>query len=343
MRDFFTSLFGNSDTKTRIGQSILNDTLPHAYLIEGPDGSGKTLFAYLIAAALSCENKNKTNLPLPCMHCSTCQKIMAKNYPDVYFVDRGERASIPVETIREMRSDMFLSASESQFKVYIIDDAHLMLAPSQNALLKVLEEPPKNVIILLLCNTSDTILTTIKSRTQTIRMSLFSFEEIKKYLLAHDKNAMLLQSKSEDEFSAAISYSDGSIGKAASYMNSKESSFIQKERQCVDEIIKSISEKAGYTAFHDAYSLLSQKRSELTQELELLYCAIRDLILIKKDENASLVYYYDKEKAKEISSTVGLQRLFTISDSIFSAIQDLSSNANVGIVTTTLINKQKKQ
>ncbi len=342
MREFFTSLFGNDDVKTRIGQSIVGETLPHAYLIEGPDGSGKTLFSYLIAAALSCENKASARHPLPCLECPTCQKIMAKNYPDVYFVDRGERASIPVEAIREMRTDMFLSASESQYKVYIIDDAHLMLPPSQNALLKVLEEPPNNVIILLLCNTSDTILGTIKSRTQTIRMSLFSFEDIENYLLKHDKTAMLTRSRSPDEFAAAIAYSGGSLGKASAFMNAKENSIIQKQRECVDTIIKAIAEKSSYAYLCDAFSFLSQKRNELTEELELLLCAVRDLILIKKDENATLVYYYDREQAIALSSKIGLHKLFVISDSIFSAIQDLSVNANVGVVLATLMNNQKK-
>ena len=342
MREYFNALFGNGEAKARIGNSIERGTLPHAYIIEGPDGSGKKLFSHLIAAALSCKQKDEENTPLPCMECESCRKIMSDNYPDVFFLSRGDRASISVDSVREMKADMFLSAAESQYKVYIIDDAHLMLAPAQNALLKVLEEPPKNVIILLLCETTDTILSTIKSRTQLIRMSLFSCEDIKSYLLSHNKNAQALQNKSKDEFSAAILNASGSIGRASLLVNPKESASILKERKCIDKIIKTITEKSSFSDFRDAFAALSTKRTELYDEFETLYSAIRDLILIKKDENATLLYYYDKETAQAISSKIGIQKLFSVSDSIFCAMQDLSVNANVGILISSLINELQK-
>ena len=306
MRNYFPSLFKNDEAKILIGNSIEKDVLAHAYIIEGPDGSGKTLFSYLIAAALSCDNKHSPSRPLPCMECKTCKKILSKNYPDVYFLDRGERASIPVEAIREMKADMHLSASESDFKVYIIDDAHLMLAPAQNALLKVLEEPPRNVIILLLCSTQDTILPTIKSRTQTVRMSLLSSDELRQYMLANCKSALTLKSKSNDEFSSVIFYAKGSIGKAMQLLEPKESSYILRQRECIDSIIKAVVEKASYSQFLSAFSLLSQKRNELSDQLELLLSAVRDLIVIKKAPDATLVYYYDRACAEELSSHIGI-------------------------------------
>ena len=116
-----------------------------------------------------------------------------------------------------------------------------------------------------------------------------------------------------------------------------------RERECIDSIIKAIVEKAAYSQFLSAFSLLSQKRNELADQLELLLSAVRDLIVIKKSPDATLVYYYDRARAEELSSRIGIQRLFDISDSIFSSLDNLSINANISVLLSTLMSDLKKQ
>jgi len=342
MREIFSDIFGNEKIKSSLGKSIADNTLAHAYIIEGPKGSGKKMLAYRIAAALACENKHASNEALPCMHCDSCQKVLSKNSPDVYFLEREDgKATITIDAVREMRTDMFLSSNESEYKLYIINEAHLMNDASQNALLKVLEEPPENVVTLLLCDNSDAILPTVKSRAQIIRMSLFSTEDMKDYLLKNNKTASSFFSDSKSNFLIALEASQGSIGKALSLMSSKEMSSVLKERQVVDGIINALVSKEGFVKLHSVFTLLPTKRVELIQELSLLYTAIRDLILLKKCESIPLIYYYDRDLAIDISKKAGINLLFTISDAVFGAIEDLNLNSNIGLTTNHLLNEIK--
>ena len=342
MRKFFSDILGNEKTKASIGKSIIDAKLSHAYIIEGPEGSGKKMLAYRIAAALNCENKTNENCALPCMQCESCRKILSDNSPDVYHLKREEdKATINLPAIREMRSDIFLSASESEYKVYIIHEAHLLNDASQNALLKVLEEPPEKVVMLLLCNATDKILTTVKSRAQIIRTSLFTFDEMKDFLLNNNAAASLYE-QSKEKFFIAIKGSQGSIGKALDLISPKEMSGIIKKRDIVDKIIRAIEEKSDFVAFHSAISAFSQKRLQLIDELTLLFSAVRDLILLKRSEDVPLIYYYDTDEAIRISEKIGMNRLYEISDSVFKAISNLGQSSNVSLTLNTLLNELKK-
>lgn len=342
MREFFSDIFGNEKIKSSLGKSITDNTLAHAYIIEGPKGSGKKMLSYRIAAALACENKKNSNSALPCMCCEGCKKVLSKNSPDVYFLERENgKATITIDPIREMRSDMFLSSSESEYKVYIVNEAHLMNDAAQNALLKVLEEPPENVLTLLLCDSSDTILSTVKSRAQIIRMSLFSTDDMKKHLLKDNKTAISFYNNSKNNFLIALEASQGSIGKALSLMNPKEMSGVLKERKIVDGIIGAITEKEDFVKLRDLFVALPSKRNELIDELSLLYTAIRDLILLKKSENIPLIYYYDRESATSLSKKVGINRLYSISDTVFASIESLQMNSNITLTINHLLNQIK--
>ena len=140
MRRYFTRLHGNDTVKKRLGAAILSESLNHALLIAGPDGSGKNTLATEIAAALNCEKKGDQVSPLPCGTCNTCRRIYEENYTDIKRLKRdSSKATIGVEELRLFREDMFLSATESDYKIYIIEDADKMTPNAQNALLKVLE------------------------------------------------------------------------------------------------------------------------------------------------------------------------------------------------------------
>lgn len=343
MKHFFPDVFGNQKAKNAIGKSIIDNSLSHAYIIEGPHGSGKTMLAHRIAAALTCENKKSQDGPLPCMRCDSCKKILSNNSPDVYILERENgKATIGVDLVREMRSDMFLSANESEYKVYIIEEAHLMNDAAQNALLKVLEEPPQNVITLLLCETTDNILPTVKSRAQIIRASLFDVNSMSEFLLNNNNTALSFYNQSKENFLIALEASGGSIGRALELMSQKEFSDISKKRQIIDGIISAFSEKADFVSLHNSFSPLSKKRNELIDELSLLFTAIRDLILLKRSRDVSLAYYYDRDTATDISEKLGIGKLYAISDAIFSALCDLNQNANVGLTINALLSEVKK-
>ena len=151
MGGFFSGLFGNEPLKTRLGGAIRRGTAAHAFLISGPEGSGKMTLAKEMAAAFNCEKRGDGISPLPCHSCNTCRRIFEDGFTDVKTLSKPkDKATIGVGEIRYFREDMFLSATESDYKIYVIDDAERMTPNAQNALLKVLEEPPNNVVIILL-------------------------------------------------------------------------------------------------------------------------------------------------------------------------------------------------
>ena len=335
--ELFPTLYGNTRTKVRIADAIAKRKLSHAYIIEGAEGSGKRTFARLIAAALSCTHNTDT---LPCGDCDFCRKILSDNAVDVHYLDKGDAASVKADDVRALRNDMFLSATESEYKVYIFNDADTMTVQAQNALLIVLEEPPPNVIIFLLCKESAKLLTTIRSRAQLLRMNLFTASEIREYLLLHQKNLAHMEQNDPYKFTAAIADSGGTIGMALEALSGDTADRLLERRKKIDTLLSAVK-KRRYTDIFDAFSLLSQKRSPLCDELSHFATAIADLIRLKRDENAALTYFIDRDEAGDIASVIGIGRLFRLFDAVNASIEDLDKNANVTVVLSSLMSEIK--
>ncbi|HIQ77447.1 MAG TPA: hypothetical protein IAB79_08415, partial [Candidatus Faecousia excrementipullorum] len=133
----FDSLLGNERLKENLENSLKKGHISHFYLISGPKGSGKHTLARLLAAAALCEGEDK-----PCLTCRSCRKVMAGVHPDFITVDDPEKKTVPVDLIRSAREDMFILPNEGKRKIYLFPRGQDMGIPGQNALLKVLEEPP---------------------------------------------------------------------------------------------------------------------------------------------------------------------------------------------------------
>ena len=334
---YFDDIRGNHDAKERIGRLIFSHTLPHALMLEGPSGSGKTYFAKRIAAALMCECKaEKRENNLPCMNCKACRHVLSEIAPDVHYLDRGDNASIGVKHIRDFRQEMRLSSVESEARVFIIKDAHLMTLEAQNALLTILEEPPQGVYILLLCERREALLTTIRSRAQSVRMELLSKEDLLAFAETQPPLQKLRQSK-PDLFMEAILACGGCAGKFMQLANREEMSTLEKQRKAVYKLLDTLASGATYQSISDAIKGFSSKRKELTEELALLLLAIRDLIVLEKAESPALLFYVDQTYATELSGLFGKRRLHRLYDTIYESRESVQSNANVTLAQSTLV------
>ncbi len=141
--------------------------LSHAYLITGPQGSGKHEVALTLAQALLCQGEDK-----PCGHCPHCKKVAASIHPDLISLIPAEgKRDILVDQIRQLRGDVYVRPNEASRKVYLIDPASAMNPSAQNALLKVLEEGPAYAAFLLLSDTAGALLPTIRSRCEQISLT----------------------------------------------------------------------------------------------------------------------------------------------------------------------------
>ena len=335
MRNYFPKLIGNEETKLRVGRAIECGTVPHAFLIGGPAGSGKSTLAIEIAAAMNCNGKGGDTLP--CGRCDSCRRIYEGIYPDVKILKKAkDKATLGVDPVKDFREDMFLSSTESEHKIYIIDDAECMTTEAQNALLKVLEEPPRSVMILLLAKECDRILTTIKSRAQYVAMSRFDDEELAKQLLSESAEARALKVADEKRFYGIIMSADGRLGLAKKLIGKKLSEETEEERADIIRLITAATGRATYADIYTAVSAFPTKRAELTETLEHLTNALRDLILIKYDENAKTVFFPSARAATESCGELSTRRLLALYDAANEAHSLCARNANVSNVLASL-------
>ena len=337
VRAYFPRLLGNEDTKNRIGRAIEGEALPHAFLIGGPSGSGKSTLALEIAAAMNCERRDNTDSALPCGECNCCHRIYEGNFPDVKLLaKKKDKATLGVEAVKDFREDMFLSSTESEHKFYIIDDAECMTPEAQNALLKVLEEPPSAVHILLLAKECDRILTTIKSRAQYVAMSRFEDSVLAEKLLSDSMDARMLKASDPDRFMGIIMSADGRLGVAKALLNKQRSESNEEERLEIINLIRAIGQKPSYAEIHNALSSFPTKRAELSLSLERLMSALRDLIVIKYNSNAKTVFFPSADEATRLCGEISVKRLLSLYDAANEAHELCARNANVANLMTSL-------
>ena len=139
----FDEVVGQDYIVQTLKNSILNNKTSHAYMFFGPRGIGKTTIAKILARAINCENSKDGN---PCEKCDNCKK--SSNSIDIIEIDAASNNG--VDEIREIRNKVNIVPSELKYKVYIIDEVHMLTTGAFNALLKTLEEPPKHVVFILL-------------------------------------------------------------------------------------------------------------------------------------------------------------------------------------------------
>lgn len=204
----FEGLLGNERLRENLSRSVRSGRIAHFYVISGPAGSGKHTLARLLAAAILCKGQEK-----PCLSCPACRKVLSGAHPDFITVDDPEKKIVPVDLIRQARADMFVRPNEADRKIYLFPRGHNMEPPSQNALLKVLEEPPEYGVFLLLTENAEKLLPTVRSRATEL-----SLQPLPEQVLTAQLQKQFPQA-SPEELSAAMMRSAGYLGQAVQLLS----------------------------------------------------------------------------------------------------------------------------
>ncbi|EDP75425.1 DNA polymerase III subunit gamma/tau [Hydrogenivirga sp. 128-5-R1-1] len=174
---FFREVVGQEVPVRILKNAVKNDRVSHAYLFAGPRGVGKTTIARILAKSLNCLNPKEGE---PCGECENCQEIDRGNFPDLIEMDAASNRGI--DDIRALREAVSYTPIKGKFKVYIIDEAHMLTKEAFNALLKTLEEPPPRTVFILCTTEYEKILPTILSRCQRIIFGRVSDDKVIDYL-----------------------------------------------------------------------------------------------------------------------------------------------------------------
>ena len=259
-------LLGNARLKENLTGSIRQGRISHFYLISGPEGAGKKTLARLLAAAMLCREKEK-----PCGACKDCRKALGNTHPDVLWVEDPEHKTVPVRVVREARESMFIRPNEGERKVYIFPQE--LGVEGQNALLKVLEEPPSYGAFLLLTDNPEKLLPTIRSRCTELKLLPLRQEEL---IAALKKVYPQIQ---EDVLVAAAVRSGGYLGQAKAILEETATTSPQTE-----EFARAFAARDGLGVAQLMASMEKWKRDKFLEEMSAWSALLRGALVCRNGQ-----------------------------------------------------------
>ena len=293
----FDTLVGQQPVKQALTNALTSGRIAHAYLFAGPRGTGKTSTARILAKALNCDHGPTPN---PCGECDNCRRIAEGSSMDVFEIDAASNRGI--DEIKALRDQLAFTPVDCRYKVYIIDEVHMLTTGAFNALLKTLEEPPSHVIFILATTDPHKIPATIHSRCQRFDFRRVTVEEIVQHLamvaqgsgLEADEDALrLIAIQSEGGMRDALSLLDqcGVMAKKITAVTVREVLGIVG-REALRALVEAIGRQDVPLALSQLAALLEQGK-DVRQIVTELIEYLRALLLFKAVPQYNEVYLTD--------------------------------------------------
>ena len=337
MKNPMPDIIGNADLRRRLCDDIEQGLSSHAYILAGPRGSGKHSIAVQFAAAVACERREDTSAPLPCGGCRMCKKIFDGNCPDVLVIKK-DGMSVKIDQVRALQTDVRKVPNDLEDKFYIIEDAQTMTEEAQNAFLLTLEEPPAYVHFFLLCNSTEGLLETVRSRAPVLRTEPIPADRIREYLLRASSRAADLQRSAPHELDEILIIADGSIGRALELIDEKEREPYIRQRHHAEELITAALAHKKRKLI-ELINELPPKQEDLLSTLSVAQTALRDLVALKQSETAPLCFFTDRDAAMELAYANSLSAMLTTYDILEQTASLLARNANIKLTLTVMTAK----
>ena len=336
---------GQNEVKKILASSVKNGTITHAYLFSGPRGTGKTTMAKILAKMVNCLNPIDGNA---CGECEICKNILNSN--DVIEIDAASNNG--VDEIRDLREKANLVPSNARYKVYIIDEVHMLTTQAFNALLKTLEEPPKHVIFILATTEYYKIPLTITSRCQKFQFNKISNDEIVGRLKEISK---LENIEIEDEALNEIAkISDGGMRDSINFLDQVRS--FSSTKITIDDVYDvcgNVSSEEFVELFTNIRNNDAEKITNFFENLDIngksyskfnedVISFLKDVVLFKK--NVSYKYIkVDTDMLKNIANLFSTDEIFYIIDGVNKLMDRLKnvSRQSVVVITSYLLMMNK--
>lgn len=303
----FEDIVGQEHITRTLKNQITSGKIAHAYLFCGTRGTGKTTCAKVFSRAVNCLNQKDGS---PCNECSVCRGILNGSIMDVKEIDAASNNG--VDNIRDIREDAQYVSADTRYTVYIIDEVHMLSAGAFNALLKILEEPPENVIFILATTEAHKVPQTILSRCQRFDFKRIKPDDIIRRIkeIASADNIKI----SDDGYKLLARLADGSMRDGLSILERVASASAEEITASLITDILGISDNEQVFAITDAFTqndadkILSviDKVSEDGKDLKVftdsVIAHLRDLLIIKVSENAKNILNYSDDVFIKIKS-----------------------------------------
>lgn len=286
----------------------INNTLSHAHLIAGEDGIGKSKLANILAKLI-------------------LNKELDREYVDIINY-KINKSSFGVDDVRNIIEEVSKKPFEGEKKVIIIHEGNRLTIQAQNALLKTIEEPPIGVYIIILCESLELILDTIKSRCEIYKLTPLTKDELYEYIRVKGFNF------NDNEIESAIAFSEGIPGRIDRYFNDND---LKELRSKIIQLIKKLSKNDLQIVLEEEESLITLKDNK-EEVLNILSGFIRDILIYKEVENNSFIINGDKiQEINELTKEMSFKKLNNMIKTIEEARKNIKSNVNWGMTLRVML------
>lgn len=303
----------------RLKEMLSAHRVGHAYIFNGREGSGKSTIAYLFAKWIMCQDESEDFYDKPCGKCNGCLMAEKGVHPDLSIISDGERASISIETIRQLQQHVNIRPLYANKKVYIIENGERMTVQAQNCLLKTFEDPYEYVTIIITTSNYQSLLETIRSRAVKYELVPNTQKQIKEALQRRNNNF------NEEKINLACVFSNGALGRAISITESDK--FDNLRLKAIDIANKLLT--ASLLERLECFEFFKQYSDEIDDVMQFIILWYRDLYMAKHGIQSELLINYDNrdiifKKATELES----DRLYRIIRSIEHTRYAIKGNVN---------------